>query len=175
MSTLTPVILVLVVLVVLFRRVRSLTTRQKISPPAMLGRLAIFLVLGGLVLLFALAQPLILGSALVGLILGVGVAWVGLRLTRIEKHPDGVYYTPNKYIGLGVFALFLLRLVYRIATVAMTADTLSAPPGSRSPSTVLALYSSDPLTTSVYFILIGYYVCYYGVLLFRFRRLPATP
>lgn len=175
MSSLTPVILVLVVLFVLFRRARSLITRQKIRPSAMLLRMGIFLVLGALVLLFALTQPLILGSAAVGLLLGVGVAWVGLRLTRIETLPDGVYYTPNKYIGLGVFALFLLRLVYRLAIVAMTGGPLTAPPGASPPSAVLAQYSSDPLTVGVYFILIGYYAWYYGVLLLRFRNLPSTP
>jgi hypothetical protein len=175
MTSLTPVILVLVVLFVLFRRVRSLITRQKIRPTAMLVRMGIFLVLGGLVLGFALAQPLILGSAVVGLALGAGVAWVGLRLTRIETLPDGVYYTPNKYIGLGVFALFLLRLVYRLAVVVTTEGGFPPQPGTAPLDNVLSQYSSDPLTTAIYFILIGYYAWYYGVLLLRFRNLPSTP
>jgi hypothetical protein len=173
-SSLTPVILVLVFLFVIFRRARSLITRQKIHPSAMLFRMGIFLVLGVLVLLFALTQPLILGSAVVGLALGAGIAWVGLRLTRIETLPDGVYYTPNKYIGLGVFALFLLRIIYRIAVVALTPGALTIPRGSSPTASILAQYSSDPLTTGVYFILIGYYACYYGVLLLRFRNLPST-
>ena len=50
------------VLFVIFRRVRSLITRQKIRPPAMLFRMGIFLVLG-LVLLFALTQPAAPGRA----------------------------------------------------------------------------------------------------------------
>jgi uncharacterized membrane protein HdeD (DUF308 family) len=95
MTSLTPVILVLVVLFVLFRRVRSLITRQKIRPTAMLVRMGIFLVLCGLVLVFDLTKPPILEGALLGLVLGVGLAWVGLRLTRIETRPDGGYYTPN--------------------------------------------------------------------------------
>jgi heme A synthase len=175
MTSLTPVILVLIVLFVLFRRVRSLITRQKIRPTAMLVRMGIFLVLGGLVLVFALTQPPILEGALLGLVLGVGLAWVGLRLTRIETLPDGVYYTPNKYIGLGVFALFLLRLVYRLVIVATTAGGFSPQPGTAPLGSVLSQYSSDPLTTAIYFILIGYYAWYYGVLLLRFRTLPSTP
>ena len=100
---------------------------------------------------------------------------MGLRLTVIETLADGVYYTPNKYIRLSIFGLFLLRIVYRIALVATTPGALTIPRGASPATTILAQYSSDPLTAGVYFILIGYYVCYYGVLLLRFRNLPTTP
>lgn len=167
------VIVVLLVLFMLFRRVRSLTSRQKIRPTPMLLRMGVFLVLGVLVLIFALAQPLILGGAALGLALGAGLAWLGLRLTRIDTLADGVYYTPNKYIGLGVFALFLLRIIYRLAVVAPTSGPLPARSGAGAVNYILTQYSSDPLTTGVYFLLIGYYVCYYGVLLLRFRTAEA--
>ncbi len=173
-SSISLVIVVVLVGFMLFRRVRSLTSRQKISPAPMLLRMGIFLVLGVLVLLFALAQPLILGSAALGLTVGVGIAWLGLRLTRIETLADGVYYTPNKYIGLGVFGLFLLRIVYRLALTAPAVGALPTQPGTSPTATILAQYSSDPLTTGVYFLLIGYYVWYYGVLLFRFRNTLAA-
>src|SRR4051794_6789806 len=103
MNSTSLIILVVVVLFFIFRRARGLLTRQKIQPTSMLVRIAIFLVLGTVIFIFAVGDPLILGSAAIGLILGVGIAWVGLRLTRIEHLPDGVYYTPNKYIGLAVF------------------------------------------------------------------------
>jgi hypothetical protein len=169
------IILVIVVLFLIFRRARGLLTRQKIKQTSMLVRIAIFLVLGTVIFIVALGDQVTLGSAVIGLILGVGTAWVGLRLTLIETLPDGVYYTANKYIGLFVFAVFLLRFVYKIAESVTTVSALEAQPGGLRGSNPLSQIGGDPLTTGAYFLLIGYYVCYYAVLLLRFRTPPTQP
>jgi hypothetical protein len=175
-NAISLVILVIAVLYMIYRRGRALLTRQKIKPTSMLVRIGIFLVLGVVVLIFALGDSLTLGGAILGLILGVGIAWIGLRLTLIETLPDGTYYTANKYIGLAVFAVFLLRFVYKIAESITTVSALQAQPGGlRGAANPLSQIGGDPLTTGAYFLLIGYYVCYYAVLLLRFRTPPAQP
>src|SRR5215217_7796912 len=87
------------VVFVLFRRARSLFTRQKIRSDWLTFRIAVFAVLGGAIVVLTLNNvPSLLGD-LVGLAIGAGVAWLGLRLTTFERRPDGLYFTPNRYIG----------------------------------------------------------------------------
>ncbi|MGI8587605.1 MAG: hypothetical protein ACR2M0_07970 [Chloroflexia bacterium] len=174
MNTPTLVIFGIVLLFLIFRRARSLIIRQKVRPTWLGVRLGIFAVLGALVLLFAMTDSLLLAGAGAGLAVGIGVAWVGWRLTIFEQMPDGLYYTPNKYVGLGVFAVFLIRLIYRIAVTVPLSGTPVVPPSGVT-TNPFAAYSSDPLTTGAYFLVIGYYVCYYAALLWRARQGAASP
>jgi hypothetical protein len=164
------VLLVALVLFSVYRRGRALLTRQKINPTALTVRLALFGILALLILVFSLGDPLSLGADLLGLLIGAAVAWYGLQLTQFEQQADGTYYTPNKYIGLAVFALFLLRFVYRLATSISTIETLRDQPPAGLSTNPLSQFTSDPLTSGVFMILAGYYACYYAFLLLRSRQ-----
>jgi hypothetical protein len=177
MSATTIGILILVILFVVFRRARGLLTRQKIRPSWLLFRLALFAVLGAVVLALTATHPATLVGDLAGMALGLVLAWFGLRLTRFEDLPDGTYYTPNVYIGLAVFAVFLVRFVYRFAEIALTTNALASQhtaaqgnPFAAGAANPFAQYGQDPLTSAAYFLLIGYYVWYYTALLIRQRR-----
>jgi hypothetical protein len=136
-------------------------------------RLGLFAVIGVAFLFLSLSNPpSLIGDAL-GLAAGVALAWLGLRLTTFDRQPDGLYFTPNRYIGLAVLALFLLRFVYRIATAAGTAGALSGGAPGANRAAMLSQLTIDPLTTGVFFLLIGYYTCYYVMLIMRARQ-PAT-
>jgi hypothetical protein len=173
-GTITILIVGALILFALFRRARGLITRQKIRPNAMALRLGTFAVLGVAILLLTLTNaPLLLGD-LIGLALGAGVAWVGLRLTAFDRQPDGLYYTPNKYIGIGVFVLFALRLIYKLVVGLSAVDTLAGTTPRGAGLYALSQLSSDPLTTAVYFLLIGYYAFYYTMLILRYRQTAAT-
>lgn len=37
----------------------------------------------------------------------------GLRLTRFERTPTGLFYTPNAHLGIALSLLLVLRLGYR--------------------------------------------------------------
>src|SRR3954471_9627307 len=121
----TVLIVGAVVVFVLFRRARSMFTRQKIRSDWLTFRIAVFAALGGAILVLTLNNVPSLLVDLVGLAIGAGIAWLGLRLTTFERQPDGLYFTPNLYIGLGVFALFLVRLVYRLIAELNTVSTLT--------------------------------------------------
>jgi hypothetical protein len=164
------VIIAAVLIVVIVRRGRSLFTRQKIHQSLLAIRLSIFAILGAAILFVTLSNAPSLLSDLVGLAVGAGIAGVGLRLTTFERRPDGLYYTPNKYIGAGVFALFLLRLVYKIVTGLSAGGALSGAYTPGAGTNLLSQITGDPLTTAVYFLLIGYYTCYYGLLILRSRQ-----
>ena len=173
-GTVTILIVGALILFVLFRRARGLLTRQKIRPDAMALRLGIFAVLGAAIILLTLNNAPSLIGDLVGLAVGAAVAWVGLRLTTFDRQPDGLYYTPNKYIGIGVFALFALRLVYKLVVGLSAAETLASTTPRGAGLSALSQLSSDPLTTAVYFLLVGYYVFYYTMLILRYRQAAAT-
>lgn len=171
MNLTTLAIVVVVILFVVVRRVRGLIGRQKIRPSGLVTRLVTFAMLGVAVIAVTITHPLNLLGDVVGLALGSMVAWYGLRLTVFEYTPDGTYYTPNMYIGLAVFAVFLIRFGYRFLTIALQANTLAAQAAAGGTTkSFTQFYGSDPYTTAAYFILIGYYVVYYAALLLRHRQ-----
>jgi heme A synthase len=173
-GTITILIVGALILFALFRRAKGLITRQKIRPNTMAVRLGIFAVLGAAILLLTLNNAPILLGDVIGLALGAGLAWVGLRLTTFDRQPDGLYYTPNKYIGIGVFALFAIRLVYKLVVGLSAVDSLAGTTARGAGLNALSQFSSDPLTTAVYFLLIGYYAFYYTMLILRYRQTAAT-
>jgi hypothetical protein len=170
MSPLTIALIVAVLVFVIVRRARALIGRQKIRSSSLMLRLAIFAVLGGVVIAATITHPVNLLGDLVGLVIGAVVAWYGLRLTSFEHTPDGIYYTPNMYIGLAVFAVFLVRFGYRMLLIVLQANTLAAQSSVSGTNSFSQYYGRDPYTTAAYFILIGYYVVYYTALLLRHRQ-----
>lgn len=97
----------------IYRRVRRSIGRQPLRPV----RIIISLVILSLVtmLFFGLMLPhpdalLALGG---GMVLGVLLGLVGLKLTRFETTEAGHFYFPNTYIGLALSLLFIGRILYR--------------------------------------------------------------
>lgn len=143
----------------IYRRVQRLTTRQPLRPIRAWFSVMFFplLILG---LLFGIAStPLQSISKLVGVLIGVVVAVYALRHTQFEIASDGVYYTPNRYIGGGLALLLVARIAWRFfelyqASAALTGFT----------SGLL----KSPLTLFVIGILAGYYAWYaFGLLRWR--------
>jgi hypothetical protein len=163
------------VLFVLFRRARALLTRQKIRPQMMALRLALFAILAAVILALSLANPPALIGDVAGLAAGAAIAGLGLRLTTFDRQPDGLYYTPNRYVGLAVLALFLLRFVYRLAIQTSATGAVSGGASVASRAAVLSQLTADPLTTGVFFLLVGYYAFYYVMLILRARQPAPLP
>jgi len=90
-----------------------------------------------------------------------------LRLTRFEPTPEGLFYTPNAYLGIALSLLFFGRLVYRMVEVyAITSAASPTPPS----------FGSSSLTLAVFGLIAGYYVTYaVGLMLWRNRELRLQP
>lgn len=174
MSPITLAILIAIILFAVARRARALIGRQKIWPTGLATRLATFTVLGVVIIAVTIAHPLNLLGDVVGLAIGAALAWYGLRLTVFEHTPDGSYYTPNLYIGLAVFVLFIARFGYRVFTVMQQSEALTKQAANGAANPFAQFSGGDPLTSAAYFILIGYYVVYYIALLVRHRQETAT-
>src|SRR5262249_2739745 len=115
----------------------------------------------------SIAQPLNLGALAAGLAGGAALGVWGLKLTKFERTPEGLFYTPDMRIGIALSALFVGRVLYRIGQIYFV-DV----PAARAAAPMDFVRS--PLTLVILGTLLGYYVCY-AVGLIRWRRQSQAP
>jgi hypothetical protein len=148
-----------------YRRFRRNFGQQPLRPAAMRARIVILLIVGCLLTPAALRSNAFLLATLSGVMIGVVLALWGARRTRFLRIGNQIYYVPHSYTGAVISLLFLGRIVYRLFQVygQMPAGQLGALGAARNPSP-LGMVNS-PLTLGLYFVLMGYYVCYYAIVL----------
>ena len=136
-------------------------------------RIGLLLVVGCLLLTVAGRSLAFVGAVLAGAAAGVALALWGAARTTFAWEANRLYYVPHTYTGVAVSLLFLGRLIYRLVQVypAMHAqhDALAAKQSFNSPAML-----RSPLTLGLFFVLVGYYVCYYIVVLRKAKLVPAT-
>jgi hypothetical protein len=152
----------------LYRRLRRTFGRQPVTPKRMALRIVLLCVVCVLLLVRSSAATASLGPAAAGLVLGIGLAMVGLMHTKVEAAAGSMFYTPNKWIGLAVTALFLGRLAGRLFVLSERATQVAS---GVSPYAGL---QRSPLTLALYFLVAGYYVTYYAGVL-RKAAVPLEP
>jgi hypothetical protein len=172
MSAPTPSTIVLLALLPLvawriYIRFRRMVGRQQLSRVRPWITLAIFSIVLVVLAYAARAHVERLGWLAAGLTAGGLLAAYGLRLTRFEPTPQGLFYTPNAYLGIALSLLFFGRLVYRVTEVyAITTAASPTPPS----------FASSPFTLAVFGLIAGYYVTYaVGLMLWRNRELRLQP
>lgn len=166
------ILIAAVVLFVLYRRFRRNFGRQPLRPTRMIFRMLILCIIGLLLLPFALLSVQLALATIAGLVLGIGLAIWGASRTRFEKQDEQIYYIPHTYTGMAVSALFLGRIIYRFAVLSpMMFSTIATNNASYSDMNGLSGLSHNPGTRLIFFILIGYYVYYYGYVLRKAKHL----
>jgi hypothetical protein len=111
------------------------------------------------------AQPESLGWLALGLGLGSGLGFFGLKNTVFEPTPKGLFYTPHTHFGVALSFLFAARVAYRLAVVFAAGGT--APPA-------MGGFGRSPITLVVFGLLAGYSLTYaIGLMRWRFRVLRA--
>jgi hypothetical protein len=142
-------------------RVRRVIGRQRLSKARPWFTVVLFPLLVLLLLFVALVHPASVLALLGGCGIGVGLGLWGLRLTRFETTPEGLFYTPNPYLGIALSVLLIARLGWRYLQLF----------GAGVPSAVApAEYGRSPLTLLIFGMLAGYYVTYAaGLLRWRSR------
>jgi hypothetical protein len=144
----------------LYSRVRRMVGRQRLSKVRPWLTVCLFSLLIALVLLGSLAHPGAASGLVAGVAAGAALGFYGLRLTRFERTPLGLFYTPNAYLGIALSLLFVARIGYRAAQLYFVA-------GAAQESS--AAFVRSPLTLLIFGTLAGYYVAY-AVGLLRWRR-----
>jgi len=154
---------------VFYRRVRRSIGRQSLSPRRLQLRIASLAILGCLLGWNAAHEPSLVGALLLGAVAGAALGQLGLRHTQFEFTPTGDFYTPHTYIGIGVTAALIARLIYRFMAVQPTSGAMVMHAHDAS------LAPASPLTLAIFGLLVGYYLSYYIGLLRRARSRQASP
>jgi hypothetical protein len=91
----------------------------------------------------------------------VPIALYGLKLTKFEATPAGMFYTPNAALGVGISALFIGRIAYRFL-VLYAAPSLQA---AQAPQPF-----QSPLTYFLFGLSAGYFIAYQTGVLRRAKQ-----
>ena len=170
MSAPTPSTLVLLALLPLvawrvYMRFRRMVGRQQLSRVRPWITLAIFSIVLVLLAYAARAHVERLGWLAAGLAAGGLLAAYGLRLTRFEPTPQGLFYTPSAHLGIALSVIFIARIAYRLVEVYVVEPTVAHG---------MEEFGRSTLTLAVFGLLAGYYIAYaVGLARWRFRVLRA--
>jgi len=151
----------------LYARVRRMVTRQRLSRVRPWVTLLIFPVLVAVLLIGSRSHPSAATALAAGVAAGALLGVYGLRLTKFEQTPAGLFYTPNLHLGIALSALLIARIGYRAVQMYFL-------PGSLQEGS--AAFARSPLTLLIFGTLAGYYVAYaVGVLRWKRRVALAGP
>jgi hypothetical protein len=173
-SQIVPFSIAILVVFMIYRRLRRSFGQQPLRPVRMQVRIVVLLVVGCLLLPAALRSPVFISAVLAGIVAGVALALWGAARTRFLRVSGQLYFVPHTYTGIAVSLLFLGRLVYRLIQVSGATQGAHAPAAdSASQGFAAAGMLQSPLTLGLYFVLMGYYVCYYSMVLWKSKRVVA--
>jgi membrane protein CcdC involved in cytochrome C biogenesis len=149
-------------------RMRRIIGRQRLSRVRPWVTIVIFPLLIAM-LSYAALQQQYLGLYLAsGIVVGIGLGVLGLRLTRFEVTTEGLFYTPSAHLGVVLSALLVARIAYRFAVGGFTG------PGAGSAPLGAGL---TPVTLLLIGTIAGYYTSYAIGLIrwsLRSRDLPGS-
>jgi len=165
-NVIAPLVIAPLIVWRLYARMRRNFGRQPIQPKRMWTRVAIFSVIALLVATQGLLDPRLAVGLTAGLVGGVALGIVALKLTRFEIDGQNDCYFPNPWIGMALTALFLGRLLYRFMVL--------YPEMSHGAAGGFGAYQRSPLTMAILGLLLGYYIAYYAGLLIHHRRVRGT-
>jgi hypothetical protein len=148
----------------IYRRVRRNIGRQPLRPRRITVSIVIFSLVSVLFFVMSLQHPRLLLGIGGGLLLGVALGFVGLRLTKFETTDAGHFYTPNTPIGVALSTLFIGRMLYRFWVLRDADFSSGHPPPFQS-----------PLTFFIFGLIAGYYIVYYiGLFVHTHDKKPAA-
>lgn len=154
---------------IMYRRVRRHIGAQKVTPKRMIFRLVILGLVTCALLVPTVLMPQLLEADGAGLAAGLILAFVGLRLTRFEWRDDELFYVPNLYVSLVVIGLIIGRIVYKMTFLYTASHGFSDQAALQSAQQNQSILHS-PITLAVLFAMIGYYLVYYGGILWKSRH-----
>jgi len=151
-SLLTIVALLPLVAWRLYARMRRMISRQRLTRLRPWVTLVMFPLLLALLALAARAHLERLWFLGIGVALGAALAVWGLNKTRFERTPQGLFYTPNAQLGIGLSLLLIGRVVWRLVAVFV----FGVAPAPAEPNE----FAITPMTLGVVGLLAGYYILY---------------
>jgi hypothetical protein len=170
-----PFLIAAVVVFAVYRRLRRTFGRQLLRPGRMISRMVLLLVVVCALLPMAAQSAEFLAAQLAGAVLGIALGIWGAERTRFQMHGGQMHYLPHTYTGIAISLLFLGRLAFRGVQVYTGANASHvAHAADRSQAFGPESMMRSPLTAGIIFVLAGYYVCYYGRVLWKSKHLKAA-
>lgn len=150
----------------MYARVRRMVGRQRLSRARPWITLTVFSLISVLLAAATLVHPERLVWLVAGLACGGALSVYGLKMTKFEPTPQGLFYTPNAHLGIALSMLFVGRIAYRLVEVYALGT---------APQLGRVDFARSPLTLAVFGLLAGYYVAYaVGLLRWRFAAMWRT-
>ena len=167
-----PFLFAALVVFAVYRRLRRSFGRQPMRPWRMALRMVLLTMLICTLLPTALRSAPYLAAEISGAVLGLGLGVWAVQRTRFQMYNGRLYYLPHTYTGIAVSLLFLGRIVYRIVQQYAAGHVAHAASGA-DPSQAFAPSAMvrSPLTVAIFFVLAGYYLYFYGMLLWKSKHL----
>lgn len=163
-SRIWPWIFAVLIPLMIYRRLRRSFGRQPLRPTRMTVRMVILAALGASLAPAALRSTGFLAGEAAGVAFGAALALWGAKRTRFITQNGQLYYLPHTYAGIAVSLLVVGRIAYRFVQVYSARGFV---PAGAAPSSMV----QSPLTVGIFFVLIGYYLCYYGWLLWKSKHI----
>ena len=134
----------------MYYRIRRLVGRQTFSRKRAIATVTLLPLVLALLLFATLASVTSLLALAAGVGVGTALGIYGLRLTRFDETPAGLFYTPGAHLGVALSLLLVGRIGYRLVQLYMQ--------GPQASSQVA--FVSSPVTLVIFGSLAGYYVSY---------------
>jgi hypothetical protein len=142
----------------IYRRVRRNIGRQPLRPVRSIVSIVVLALVCTIIIFFSLHNPRSLAGLGGGIVLGIPLGFLGLRLTRFETTPEGHFYTPDTRIGVALSLLFTGRMIYRFWALRNVTTAAGQP----------QIFQS-PLTLFIFGLIAGYYIIYRAGVLIHTR------
>ncbi|MDB4865980.1 MAG: hypothetical protein JWR03_313 [Cohnella sp.] len=150
---------VVLILFIVYRRIRRTVGSQPFQPRKLKMRVGIFIAVGLLLLATGFLHPILWAADAAGLIVGSALAWFAIRHNQFEWRESNLYYRTHTAIQAIVVALFVGRIAYRFLFVGQQMSNAA------DNQAQMQSYTRDPWTAAVFFVLIAFYIGYYSYIL----------
>jgi hypothetical protein len=174
-SRILPYAIAALAILMVYRRLRRNFGRQALQPVRLKVRIGILAVLACVLVAPALKSIEFLAAVVAGLAVGIGLGLYGAERTRFQRAAGQLYFVPHTVTGIAVSLLLVGRVAYRMVTLyftkgghGATADPTAADPSAAFSSPAMM---QSPLTLGFLFVVVGYYVCYYSIVLWKSKRI----
>ncbi len=165
-----PFLIAALTVFVIYRRLRRSFGQQQLRRVRMQVRIVVLLIAGCLLLPVAWRSTEFLSAVLAGVAAGVALALWGAARTRFLKIDHQLYYVPHTYTGIAVSLLFLGRLSIGCPGCTAARPRPSRGADSGGPGICIGKHAAKSADARLFFVLMGYYVCYYSVVLWKSKR-----
>jgi uncharacterized protein YacL len=168
----STLLIMAIVAFAIYRRVKRTIGYQKLSRSRLIFRTIMFGLLGCVILYIGFLHPINLLADGIGLAAGLVLAYYAIKHIRFEKRADAWYYRTTLWVEITVIVLLLGRIAYKLLSIYMYPAAVAVPPGA---APTLEVYTKDPLTVGIFFVLIAFYIRYFTYLLGKYKQLePAN-